>query len=67
MYEIAGSLAAFYSKGKEQEKVEIDYTQKKNLKRVAGAAPGFVIYHTNYSMMSNPKSLEEIKESLFLQ
>ncbi|MBQ3545276.1 MAG: NFACT family protein [Lachnospiraceae bacterium] len=66
MYEIAGSLAAFYSKGKEQEKVEIDYTQKKNLKRVAGAAPGFVIYHTNYSMMSNPKSLDEIKELLKL-
>lgn len=67
IYEIAGSLAAYYSKGKEQEKVEIDYTQKKNLKRVAGAAPGFVIYHTNYSMMSNPKSIDEIKELLNIQ
>ena len=62
LFELAGSLAAFYSKGKEQEKVEIDYTQKKNLKRVAGAAPGFVIYHTNYSMMCIPKSIEEIKD-----
>lgn len=60
IYEIAGSLAAYYSKGREQEKVEIDYTQKKNLKRVSGAAPGFVIYHTNYSMMCPPKSLADL-------
>ncbi|MDE7432671.1 MAG: NFACT family protein [Lachnospiraceae bacterium] len=60
IYEIAGSLAAYYSKGREQEKVEIDYTQKKNLKRVNGAAPGFVIYHTNYSMMCPPKSPDDL-------
>lgn len=54
LYEIAGGIAAYYSKLREQEKVEIDYTQKKNLKRVSGAAPGFVIYHTNYSMMCKP-------------
>ena len=59
IYEIAGSLAAYYSKGREQKKVEIDYTQKKNLKRVSGAAPGFVIYHTNYSMMCPPRSLDD--------
>lgn len=61
IFEIAGSLAAYYSKAGKQQKVEIDYTQKKHLKRVNGAAPGFVIYHTNYSMMCSPKSLEEIK------
>ena len=61
IYEMAGSLAAYYSKGREQEKVEIDYTQKKNLKRVNGAAPGFVIYHTNYSMMCSPRSLEDLE------
>lgn len=60
IFEIAGSLAAYYSKGREQEKVEIDYTQKKHLKRVNGAAPGFVIYHTNYSMVSEPKSVEDL-------
>lgn len=61
IYELAGGLAAYYSKSRNQKKVEIDYTQKKNLKRVNGAAPGFVIYHTNYSMMCkpvNPDSLE---------
>ena len=61
LFEIAGSLAAYYSKGRDSEKVEIDYTLKKNLKRVTGAAPGFVIYHTNYSMMCEPKSADEIQ------
>ena len=34
-----------------QEKVEIDYVQKKQVKKPAGAKPGFVVYYTNYSMM----------------
>ena len=33
------------------QKVEIDYIEKKHVKKVAGAKPGFVIYHTNYSMV----------------
>lgn len=60
IYEIAGGIAAYYSKARNQEKVEIDYTQKKNLKRVNGAAPGFVIYHTNYSMMCKPINPDEL-------
>ena len=54
VYEEAGRLAAFYSKGRENEKVEIDYLQKKNLKKPSGAAPGFVVYYTNYSLMIEP-------------
>ena len=54
IYEIAGSLAAYYSSKRDSDKVEIDYTQKKNIKKVAGAAPGFVIYHTNYSLVTAP-------------
>lgn len=49
-FEEAGRLAAFYSKGRGQEKVEIDYTPKKNIKKTPGGKPGFVIYHTNYSL-----------------
>lgn len=49
-FEEAGKLAAYYSKGRGQEKVEIDYTPKKNIKRTPGGKPGFVIYHTNYSL-----------------
>jgi len=51
VYEDAARLAAYYSKGRGQEKVEIDYIQKKHVKKPAGAKPGFVVYYTNYSMM----------------
>ncbi len=50
-FEEAARLAAYYSKGREQDKVEIDYIQKKHVKKPAGANPGFVVYYTNYSMM----------------
>lgn len=53
-FEEAASLAAYYSQGKENEKVEIDYTEKKNVKKPNGGKPGFVIYHTNYSMVASP-------------
>lgn len=52
-FEEAGRLAAYYSKGRSQEKVEIDYTPKKNIKKTPGGKPGFVIYHTNYSLNIN--------------
>lgn len=50
-FEEAGRLAAYYSKGRGQDKVEIDYIQKKHVKKPAGANPGFVVYYTNYSLM----------------
>lgn len=50
-FEEAGRLAAYYSKGRDQEKVEIDYVQKKQVKKPSGAKPGFVVYYTNYSMV----------------
>lgn len=49
-FEEAARLAAYYSKGREQEKVEIDYIQKKHVKKPGGAKPGFVVYYTNFSM-----------------
>ncbi|MCR5716243.1 MAG: NFACT family protein [Lachnospiraceae bacterium] len=50
-YEEAARLAAYYSQGRGAEKVEIDYSEKKNIKKPPAARPGFVIYHTNYSMV----------------
>lgn len=49
-FEEAARLAAWYSTGSRQGKVEVDYIQKKHVKKPGGAKPGFVIYHTNYSM-----------------
>ncbi len=55
VYEIAASLAGYYSSGRDQNKIEIDYLQKKNVKKPNAAAPGFVIYYTNYSMVVKPE------------
>lgn len=61
-FEEAGALAAYYSKGRSADKVEIDYIQRKFLKKVPGAAPGFVIYHSNYSLVASPRlDLQEVK------
>ena len=62
-FEDAARLAAHYSKGRGQEKVEMDYTGKKNVKKPGGGKPGFVVYYTNYSMMidSDITALEQIE------
>ena len=70
-FEEAGSLAAYFSKGKGADKVEIDYTQKKNVKKPNGGKPGFVVYYTNYSLMAS-SHIEGIRcvnaeDSVFLE
>ncbi len=50
-FEEAARLAAYYSKGRGQAKVEIDYVEKKHVKKPNGAKPGFVVYYTNYSLV----------------
>ncbi len=50
-FEEAGRLAAFYSKAKGRDKVEIDYIEKKHVKKPGGGKPGFVVYYTNYSLL----------------
>jgi len=54
VYEEAGQLAAYYSAARNAAKVEVDYLQRKQIKKPAGGKPGFVIYHTNYSLMAVP-------------
>jgi predicted ribosome quality control (RQC) complex YloA/Tae2 family protein len=63
-FEEAGKLAAYYSKGRGSEKVEIDYLQKKNVKKPNKAKPGFVVYYTNYSLTIEPdiSGLELVSE-----
>ena len=50
-FEEAGRLAAYYSKNRGGDKVEIDYVEKKHVKRPGGGKPGFVVYYTNYSLV----------------
>ncbi len=50
-FEEAARLAAYYSANRSSSKVEIDYVEKKQVKKPNKAKPGFVVYYTNYSMM----------------
>ena len=50
-FEEAGRLAAYYSKNRGSDKVEIDYVEKKHVKKPNGSKPGFVVYYTNYSLV----------------
>lgn len=60
-FEEAACLAAYFSKGRESDKVEIDYLERRNVKKPGGSKPGFVVYYTNYSMMASP-DISRIKE-----
>ena len=60
-FEEAASLAALFSKGKLADKLEIDYTQKKNVKKPNGSKPGFVVYYTNYSLVASAECLRRVR------
>ena len=63
-FEEAASLAAWYSAGRQQGKVEIDYLLRRNVKKPGGAKPGFVVYYTNYSILARAdiSGLREVSE-----
>ncbi len=56
----AAEIAAYYSKGVGNN-IEVDYTLAKHVKKPAGAKPGFVIYHVNWSAIVTPDE-KKIKE-----
>lgn len=69
-FEEAARLAAHYSKaggkleqGSADGQIEIDYIQKKHVKKSPGQPAGFVIYHTNYSMLidGNIEGIERVE------
>ncbi len=53
----AAALAAENSKAKNGEKVPVDYTQIKYVKKPQGAKPGMVIYTTNKTVYITPKEV----------
>ena len=63
-FEEAGRLAAYYSKARGGEKVEVDYLERKNVKKPNGSKPGFVIYYTNYSLTidTDISGLEQVED-----
>ena len=52
----AAEIAASFSKGADGQNVEVDYTLVKHVKKPAGAKPGFVIYHTNWTAYVTPNA-----------
>ncbi len=58
----AASICAFYSKGKEAPKVEVDYCPVSHVKKPTGARPGMVVYENYWSVLVEPKlPVPEIK------
>ncbi len=51
----AASICAYYSKGKEAPKVEVDYCPVSHVKKPNGARPGMVVYEGHYSVLVEPK------------
>ena len=58
-YTEAASVAAYYSQAT-GDTVAVDYTKVKNIKKPAGAKPGFVIYKTNYTAFVKPMQGKEL-------
>ena len=46
VFEAAAAVAAANSKNSSSDKVEVDYTRKKHIKKPAEGKTGMVIYHT---------------------
>lgn len=56
----AAIIAAHYSKGKNNSKVAVDYTEIKNLRKPNGAKPGMVIYYTNKTIYVDPEKFDKL-------
>jgi len=50
----AASIAALFSAAEGAPMTDVDYTTVRHLKKAPGGAPGFVIYHTNWSATVSP-------------
>ncbi len=51
----AASLAAFFSRGKQDSKVAVDYTEVKNIKKPKGSPLGFVHYENYQTILAPPQ------------
>ena len=59
-YTFAARLAATYSKAS-GDRIAVDYTAVKNLKKPGGSKPGFVTYKTNYTAYVSPLTVDEME------
>ncbi len=50
----AAGIAAYFSKGRTSEKVAVDYTSRRHVRKPKGARPGMVIYDHEKTIMAEP-------------
>jgi predicted ribosome quality control (RQC) complex YloA/Tae2 family protein len=50
----AAGIAAYFSKGRTDSKVAVDYTLRKHVKKPRGARPGMVTYDHQRTIMASP-------------
>ena len=53
--EEAALLAAYFSKARQSEKVEVDYTFRSQVRKPGGAKLGMVIYDNYWTIVVNPQ------------
>jgi Predicted RNA-binding protein homologous to eukaryotic snRNP len=56
----AARIAAFYSSAKNSENVAVDYTERRNVRRIKGAGAGMVSYINYQTVFVNPDALDEL-------
>ena len=58
----AAKLSAYYSKARQSSNVPVDYTMRRNVKKPAGAKPGFVVYDSQSTIYVTPDTnfIEEL-------
>lgn len=61
----AAEIAAYYSSLQGGVSVPVDYTFARNVKKIQGANPGLVIYHTNWTAYVTPSAekIAKLRES----
>ena len=57
----AAEIAAYFSKAKGGARIDVDYLFAKGVKKIVGAKPGMVLYHSNWSASVTPNE-EKIKK-----
>jgi len=52
---VTAGIAAYFSRGRTDSKVAVDYTRRKNVKKPKGARPGMVTYDHQKTIMASPE------------
>lgn len=55
----AASLAAYYSAARDEGAVQVDYTERRYVRHIRGAAPGLVTYRNEETMVVEPQAPRE--------